>query len=261
MDVSQLTAVGLTTQQAQIYAVLLEHGELKPSQIAKHSGFSRTNAYKILDRLAEMRLVHKEEKGKTYSYSLANPVSLSSLTAQYRAEATAREEAASNILQTLLKKYYKHVEAPHTETAIGKRAVADLYRKQIALDEDLYFIRTPADIPGMGFDTMHDLRVLPERRGKKRYGIMSAPDKGPINPRQHARSNLEVTWLESGRYTEPVEWSATDSSLLIITFGSEPQAILIVDPLVAAAFLQLWHILNTFIRNSPAHKKLGATVK
>jgi hypothetical protein len=245
MDIESLQAVGLTAQQAEVYALLIEHGELKPTVVATKLQLSRTNAYKILDKLVELKLVKKAEQGKTLAYSPANPLALADLTSQYRAEATAREEAASTIMQTMLQKFYQHTDAPDAETAVGQKAVADLYRKQIALREELYFIRTTADIPSMGFDVMHELRVAPGQHGVKRNGILSVPENGITNPKQHERSNLDVIWLERGRYTAAVEWSATDSSLLIVMYGQEPQAILITNPLVGGAFMQLWQLISS----------------
>ena len=255
MDTKSLTAVGLSPLQAEAYALLIEHGELKPPVAARQLKLTRTNAYKVLDKLVELKLARKTEDGKKLTYSPTHPMALADLASQYRAEATAREEAANTAMQSLLRQYYMHSDTPGTQTASGPKAVADLYRTQIALREDLYFIRTTADIPSMGFDTMHELRTAPSRHGNQRHGILSVRESDTTNPEAHNRSNLEVTWLERGKYTTPVEWSATESSLLMVIYGEEPQAILITNPLVGAAFIQIWQLLSSFIQAQPTHKQ------
>ncbi len=256
MNTDKLIAVGLSPIQAAAYALLIEHGEVKPADAAKELKTTRTNAYKVFDKLVELKLASKHEKGKLFVYTPANPLALASLTAQYRAEAAAREEAVNNVMHDLLAKFYKHSDRPNVEVATGRKEVAAAYRKQLNLREDIYFIHTGADVPMMGFDVMHEIRVTPSRHGNTRKGILSAPDKGPINYAQHKRSNLDITWAAKDEYTAPVEWSVTESSLLIVLYATEPHAILIVDPVVASAFLQLFRLLTTLLQQRPTHQKL-----
>lgn len=258
MDTNALVAVGLNHMQAKTYALLMEHGELTPPQAAKSLKTTRTNAYKLLDKLVEIKLARREEKNKKLTYYAANPIALTSLTAQYRAEAAAREEAVSGIMQELLTRYHKHSDQPDVGVYTGRKDVAAAYRKQIALHEDVYFIHTAADVPMMGFDTMHEIRIAPGRFGNQRRAIMSAPEKGPINYKAHERSNLNITWAAKEQYNAPVEWSVTDSSLLIVLYATEPHAILITDPVVASAFMQLWHMLSSLLQSQELHKKTDA---
>lgn len=258
MDFSKLEAIGLTPSQATAYALLIEKGELKPTEAAKHLNLSRTNAYKLFDKLVELQLAVKVEVGKTLTYKSANPIALASLVAEYRAEATAREEAAHQIMSSLLEQYYEHASLPSVEVVNGPKAVAELYRKQIKLNEDLHFIRTRSDIPSMGFETMHELRTAPSRHGLKRYGILNVKDEtSNVNNVAHRRSGLEVTWVEEANYNAPVEWSVTRSSLLICSYANEPQGVLIVDRVIAGAFLQLWQLLNSLLTPRTINKTLN----
>jgi predicted transcriptional regulator len=254
MDISKLVAVGLTNIQAEAYAILMENGEIKPPLLVKELKLTRTNAYKILDRLVELGLANKSDENKKFVYRPTNPTSLSGLTDQYRAEATAREEAANNLIHDLLDAYYQHSDKPTSEVFSGKKDVIRAYQRQINLREDIYFIRTKTDIAAMGFDTMHEIRVAPERNGTQRFGILGT-EKGTVNHANHERSNLTPTIMDAKNYTAPVEWSVTDSSLLIVSYAKEPHAILIVDSTVAMAFKQLWTLLNGFLKTQPVHQQ------
>jgi len=253
METKKLIAVGLSPTQAEAYALLMEQGELRPPDLVERLKLTRTNAYKILDRLVELGLATRHDEAKKFVYRPTNPIALSTLADQYRAEATAREEAANTIIHELLNQYYQHADKPTAEVFSGKQDVVRAYRKQIALQEDIYFIRTNSDIAAMGFDTMHEIRVAPARNGSRRYGILGISE-GPVNHANHKRGGLTATLMDQKDYTAPVEWSVTGSSLLIVTYATEPHAVLIIDSVIASAFKQLWTLLNTFLQMQPMHQ-------
>jgi len=258
MDISELEAIGLSPQQAEVYAYLIKNGSTKPSLLAQHLRLTRTNAYKILDSLVELNIIIKEVDGKTLSYKPDNPLALATLTAKYRAEAVSREEKVNSIMHDLLETYSKHTKKPGVEVFSGRDEVAVAYRKQVNLHEDIQFIHTKADVPSMGFDVMHEIRVTPARHGNTRKGIMAHQLNSALNYDQHQRNNLDITWIENDKYSQPIEWSVTDSSLLIVSYATTPQAILIIDPLIAIAFKQLWSLIDANLRTSEYHKSLTA---
>lgn len=256
MDTQPLVAIGLTPLQAEAYALLIELGELKPTETAKRLSATRTNAYKVLDRLVEMDLAKKVERGKKFVYVATNPLALATLTEKFRAEATAREEAVSGMLQDLLAQYYTHTDRPQAEVFTGRKAVADAYRRQLSTREDIYFIHTKADVPMMGFDTMHEIRTTPAKHGLRRHGLLATKVQDTkINFESHRRSHLDITWHRAEDYTAPVEWSVTSTSLLIVLYATEPHAILITDKVVAGAFLQLWKMLRMLLAHQVPQKR------
>jgi hypothetical protein len=257
MDYKKLVATGLNEQQAQAYALLLEHGQMSPAEAAKRLGVTRTNGYKILDRLVEMGLAIKKDAAKKIVYSPDNPQGLSNLVAEQRNLAVAREEAVRGVLSDLLSKYHTQTDQPFTQVVTGQQDVANAFRAQIRQGESIYFIRSRMDIPVMGFETMHELRVMPSRFGQKRYGIAPDLSTGTTpNSTSDTRSNLERTWVRQEDYTAPVEWSVSGSNLLIILYTDQPHAITIDSPIIADAFLQLWHIMNTCLQSMPYYSEL-----
>lgn len=262
MDLSKLIAVGLNEQQAEAYALLLEEGSVSPARAAPKLGLSRTNAYKVFDKLVEFQLASKKEEKKKIAYLPTNPMSISNLVAEQRNLATQREEAANTLMTELLAKYHSHTTQPEAKIVTGRARVADAYRDQIRQKETIYFIRSRADIPIMGFDTMHEIRTTPARFGSKRFGINPDIATGTTqNPEPSQRSNFTRTWVRQEDYTAPVEWSVSGSTLLIVIFEDEPHAITIESPIVAEAFRQLWHIMDTCIRAMPYYKDLPRVAK
>ncbi len=256
MEIEKIMAVGLTKPQATAYALLIEKGEVSPSQSTASLQVTRTNAYKVLDSLVEVGLAQKHDKNKKLVYSPTNPTAISNLVAEQRNIAAAREEAAQALIADLLTKFHSHDNAPACTVVTGRRDVAEAYRAQINQKQPIYFLRSRADIPIMGFDTMREIRVAPSRHGLNRYGINPDIATGTTATNNHQRSNFTRTWVKQEDYTAPVEWSVSGSSLIIVVFSEVPHAITIDHPVVAEAFRQIWHLLNNCLKAMPYYKDL-----
>lgn len=248
MKPSDLIATGLNAVQAQAYALLIERGSVSPPQLAESLKLSRSNAYKVLDQLVGLRLAKRKEVKKKYIYFPDNPMALTDLVAEQRNIATVRENAVKGVLKNLLAAYHSHTEQPAVQVVTGRDKVVDAYRQQIMQLEPIYFIRSRADIPIMGFDVMHEVRTMPANHDVRRYGITPSFGSGGAYSEGDKRSNLKRTWVRQQDYDAPVEWSISGSSLLIVLFGDEPHAITITNPLIADAFLQLWRMLDSCLR-------------
>lgn len=259
MDTQLLTTAGLQPTQAKAYALLLETGEISPPDAAIKLGLSRTNTYKLLDRLVELGLANKLEVRKKFVYRPSNPLALTQLVSDARNRVTHQEEAAKKIMGSLLERYYEKNEQPDAHVATGRDTVVSAFKNQINLQQPIHFIRTRADIASLGFDRLHELRVAPSHRGQSRYGITPDPLHGPINQESDTHSNLTRTWVKQEDYSAPVEWSVSGSILLIVLFGSEPHVITITNPVIADAFRQLWHIMDACLRAMPYYKELPRT--
>lgn len=256
MDTDKLIAAGLSPHQASIYALLLEKGRQKPSQVSKQLSITRTNAYKIMDRLVEMGLATKKEQNKKFIYAPANPMALSNIASEQRNKASKQEEAVNAVLAELLAKYSEHTEQPSVSVVSGRKKVSDAYRAQINQQQTIYFVRSRSDITSMGFDTMNEIRVLPSRHNMERYGITPDRTTGANAKNEDKRSNMKRTWMRQEDYDAPVEWSVSGSSLLIVFFGSEPHAITITSQFIADAFKQMWQLLDSCLRQMPYYKTL-----
>lgn len=251
MDENKLIATGLSQQQAKAYALLIESGEITPPQAAKKLRLTRTNSYKVLDKLVELELATKREKNKKYYYSLNNPSALARIVAEERNRVVEQEATLQEIIGELSAKYRQHTDQPDVTVVTGRKAVAEAYRFQIQHKKSIYFLRSTLDIASMGFDVMHSIRTQPALNKIKRYGI--TPDKSSKSVNE---SNLERTWIKNEDYTAPVEWSVSGGTLLIVIFGEEPNAITIDNPMVAEAFRQIWRIMNTCLRAMPYYSEL-----
>lgn len=253
---NKLVATGLNELQAAAYLLLLDTGRIPPPNAARKLHISRTNAYKLFERLEEMGIAKKTTHQKVVAYEPRNPLALSNLVSEQRNIAAQREDAVRDVLAELTERFEAEAGKPSVVIRSGKSAVIEAYKQQLLQKSDVYFLRSRSDIPTLGFETMHDIRITPERHGQKRFGI--TPDRaiGTNTSQGDSRSALTRTWVKEEDYTAPVEWSASGSTLLIVVFGARPYAITIQDRTVTDAYVQMWKLLDSLLRAMPYYKGL-----
>jgi sugar-specific transcriptional regulator TrmB len=72
MDSTALTQLGLTSAESKIYYAVLKIGRSTVKDIAKQSGFHRTNIYDILEQLIEKGLVVFSKEGPALHYEVVD---------------------------------------------------------------------------------------------------------------------------------------------------------------------------------------------
>lgn len=74
-----LRNIGLNDVESSLYLALLEHGTLGITELSKKASVHRTEAYRVLPHLLEMRLVFRATQGKRFEYSAESPDRLEEL--------------------------------------------------------------------------------------------------------------------------------------------------------------------------------------
>lgn len=256
-----LINIGLTGPQAQTYLWLLEHGSTTPPRLVRELKLTRTNAYKVLDSLVDLGLASKAEVRKKLTYFPEDPIALSTLAAEERNRVIALEQNTKEAVFDLRRKFKKASGGTVIKTHTGKVAVKAAYERQASLRQPMYFIKSRADIPVMGFETMDYIRRLAKSFDFIRHGITQDVAEGPVNPVIDKNSNLERTWMPAEDYTAPVEWCVAGNELNIVVFDKDPRVIQIKNSEIAEAFLQIWKMLDKNLKASPDYDKMPRRAK
>lgn len=256
-----LTKAGLSETEAQVYLYLLDHGQSTPPNIATALGLTRSNAYKVLDSLQNIGLASSIEIHKKLAYQAADPTALTSLVVEERNRVIALEHTVKEAMQQLRSKYRKSTGASKVSTGLGQQTVINAYEQQAETKQPIYFIKSRADIPFMGFETMDRIRRLPAKYKTERFGITPDGAEAPINPEIDKRSNLTRAWIPSEYYTAPVEWTTSGNELLITVFEGEGRYIRIQDETVAGAFKQIWKLIDKTVQSDPYRELHGPNSK
>jgi predicted transcriptional regulator len=253
--------IGLNKHQAAAYKFLLKNGPAPPPLIAKTLKLSRSNAYKVLDSLAEKSLVSRAEIDKKLTYKAEDPIVLTSLVSEERNKVIALERNVKNGLKELRQIYQQTVSDSAALSYRGAPAIKSLYEHQAELKQPIYIIQGRADRISMGFESMNYIRFLAKKYETPRFGITPDVPEAPDNPKLDERSNLKRTWIESGSYLSPVEWTVSGDELMIINFEDPITGIRIKDAAIADSFKQLWQALDKNLKANPQYKKLPRKAK
>lgn len=243
MDVTTLTKLGLTESQAKAYLVLMQFGHLTPPELAKKTKETRTNAYKILDRLSELNLVTRNDSSKKITYRATNPVALETLAKKRRDEALEQEKKIQSSLPTLLTYFHTYSEQPGIRFYQGQEGIKEIFNDMLRTRKTIYFIRSPEDIKfydGVFFEKFKKQRA---KLGIKTYAL-TPNTKSANHSKDIDASNLFMrTWLPKDAYTASAEWNVYGDKLAIISYGKEAIGIIIESPQIADSFRQLFQLL------------------
>lgn len=251
-----LIQAGLTTPQADTYLLLLDAGSLSPPTVAERLALTRSNAYKVLEQLMEIGLAEREERNKKYVYRAGDPTALNDLLARERNKVIALEKAINDSLQLLRNKYQQQTSAIETKAYHGGAKLKRLYEQQAETKQPVYFIKSRADIPTLGFEMMDYVRKLPARYGTRRYGITQDAPEASLDPAVDDSTNLTRTWIDAASYTSPVEWSVSGDEVTIFIFEKDGSAVRIKNQTVANSFREIYTLLDSNIRANPEYHRL-----
>jgi predicted transcriptional regulator len=257
MTTQQLVRLGLTEALAAAYLTLLQNGRLRPPELAKLNGETRTNAYSLLYRLVELKLARKAEEGKKTVYEAENPAAFEKFIERQRDEVLERERLAKDSLPELMNMYQMASEKPGVRFYQGKKGIEEVYREQIREGKPIDYIRSRAEIDFLGFNFTHRIRVLAPAAGIPRH--VFAPDS-PEVPIEWQKSDkqymLTRTWYRPGDYTAPVEWSVFGNKVAALSFGKEAIGMIIESPQIADSFRQIFALLDEGLRRRPDYHEL-----
>jgi predicted transcriptional regulator len=252
-----LTAAGLSSSESICYTTLLEKAYWKPAEFAQTVKESRTNSYKILDKLVNIGLAERFDKAKKLHYRATNPTNLLQLARAQRFKREKAEQELEQSAEQLFKTYFEQQEQPGVQYFQGKVELLNIYHDQIKMKQPIYIIRPDYNMDIYDFDFMTKIRHMARKAGIPRYAI--TPDR-KMAPKNYIESDqfmlLTRTWLPASAYTAPVEWDVYGDKVAIMSFGQEATGVIIQSPQIAEAFRQLYKIMETGIRQSPGYENL-----
>lgn len=255
-----LKKAGLSEAQAKVYNCLLANGTLTPVEIGEKTGQSRENSYMVAKRLVELGLIEQTEDKKT-KYRVLNPSALEVLAEKRRKIMAKNEKYVKDNLSSLLDIFYANNEMPGARTLEGIEGIKEVYRDNLRVKKDLYFLRTQADIV-LGDDDDMDSFIRQYRDQRSLLGIHTYALTPMVKVEKRiARSGRDETlkfhrvWMPDDDYTAPVEIQAYGDKVALIAFGETQMATVITSPVIAESIRQILKIMMGFYKkNFPQEK-------
>jgi len=256
MDEKLLIQFGLSQNQARTYRALILRKSLRPTELSKLIGESRTNCYALLDKLVELGLANKTDDNKKFTYFPSSPLALKGIMESKRSELEKQISLLDRKMPQLLSSYQLGGSAPKIAHFRGKNEIISMYQAQVhEQSKDLYFVRSKTDVPFMGLQEMLKIRYsFGQNAKKKRFGITPIAFNVATNRNKDLRAGrLDRAWLRGDEYTSPVEWAVTGNKLHAILFQGEGYGVSIDHPEIAESFRQILVLLHKYVKISPQY--------
>ncbi len=142
---SELTKLGLTKKEADIYLALLEVGYCSVQKIAEKLELSRPTVYRVLKDLKKKNLINTIEKGKRNHYIAGSPDSLLNMLRVKKRKAEEQEREFLRIINTLQDQYSFSSKKNVIENFIDKKRQLALDKLSNGSTQKIYVISTYFD--------------------------------------------------------------------------------------------------------------------
>lgn len=244
MDVNILEDIGLTKIQATTYKKLVELGETTAPHIASIVGESRTNAYKILDKLCSIGLATKDSSGIKVRYYPASPAALEQLVQAQSEQIALRSRKLEAALPHMLDFFFQHSEQPSIRYFQGKEGVQNVFRDMLKTGKDIYLLRSPGDVSFYDETFFAEFRKKRAQLGIRTYALTPDVPSAIHDPAIDIKNKFVRTWLAPDAYTANVEWDVYGNKVALISYGEEAIATIIESGQIADSFRQVFELLQ-----------------
>ncbi len=238
-----LHELGLSKSQARAYMILIDNGRLDPLSLAKKTGEARTNAYMIMERLADLGLAVRDEVKKKRIYRPSSPLGLQRLAERQRAKAHEQERKIKQAMPDLLRYFHEKYSQPSVRFLQGHDGINQIYKDHLAQDGDIYVFRTQEDYKYYG-DDLNSYLEDKARKGIKTE-IISPQSKIALQNFKNNPLGREFTWVPEESYTAPVEISIYGNKAAFTSFGEEAVALIVESPQIAKALREIFLLVKT----------------
>lgn len=254
-----LCKIGLSKAQALAYRALVTRKGLRPVQVAKLIGETRSNTYALLDKLVELGIAYREDIDKKLTYFPESPQKLESLISARIAEEQATLERLKRKMPEMLSAFNADRHKPKVIIETGKKAILAAHKQHALQGTDLVFIHTRRDIGYMSAPLMRELRWNYENNRVKRVAFSEFSTL--VNPEIDKLSHLSRVWMPEHSYDSSVEWSVNGDQILISVYSDEGYAIQINNAAVAQSLRQFLAINEKAAKASPLQKSYNSKLK
>jgi len=247
--IDTLTRAGLTRSQAKGYLALVENGALTPTALANKTGETRTNSYAIVEKLVALGLATKKDTKKAL-YMPLHPNNLELLAEKRRRTVEKNEQIVKKNIPSLIEMFYTNSEMPGSRTLAGIDGIKEVYNDTLRTKQDIYLLRTTADIGILGEDFLNKYRIKRAKLGINTYALTPDTPVAKLNAKDDRGMLFHRTLMPTDIYTAPVEIDVYGNKVALIAFGETQMATIIDSPPIAEAIRQILQIMQKFLETS-----------
>lgn len=246
--VKSLRGLGLSISGSVVLGILLQHGAMYASRIAKESRLNRTTAYGVLSELARKGLISKVESRTATQYQAVPPEMLPAYAAKRREEMVEHEKALKDAIPQLLLLREKARALPKVQFFEGEDGVKQAYEDTLENNPEK-FLR---DITGVDavFQRLGEkwVRYYLEKRSKLgiRCTDLAPESEWARDSKKDDGKYLRTTKFIPAEYYFDAEFAIYGDKVGIFSYAKQnPVAILIEDETISHAMKQLFDFIES----------------
>lgn len=245
MHQDTLSKIGLTENESKVYEILLNEGEIKPTQIIKQTGLTRGVAYFILDTLVEKNLAQKIKKNKRVTYAPKHPTEILNIINQGITRMHENRNFFETILPQLIQIYNKSAKNPTLLYYDGKEGVKKVYMDTLNSQTDIHAILQGGEIDEEILEWIRGTYIH-KRIDKEIFArvILAQDEKADRYIKESPERHREVLTVSKKEFPIEMEVNIYGDRVAFISYHKDaPHFGVIIDsPYVAKTALALWKL-------------------
>ena len=133
----QLTYAGLTDEQALIYEILLDNGNVQAGRLSILSGLKRPLVYKILEQLLEMDLAEKTDTEKVARFNPKHPARLKEIIEERKQKLKGASASIDGVIGDMVSKFNLISGKPNVQFFEGRKGMERVLDDTLQTDSEI----------------------------------------------------------------------------------------------------------------------------
>jgi len=242
MHKDPLEKVGLSKNEALVYNILLERGELTPSQIALLTGLTRENTYNIAGELIEKGLAEKIPNRKIITYRLLDPTNLRAFLETQKLKVETGEKVLNDLYPELSNLYKLSSSKGGIAYFKGIEGIKYVFSGTFfdPKPAEILVFRSPEDKVLEDFLLEH---ILDQTKKGIKSKIIAPKGEKIATDIKRTKLLREIRYVDSSDYIFPAEISIADSKVCIASYGKKKGVVIINDAEISQTFTSLFNLI------------------
>ncbi len=244
--INELEKLGLSENEAKVYAAMLELGPAAVMEIAGKAGINRPTAYFQIEALKKKGLVSTQSQGKKQLYIAESPDHLSDVLDHRMVEVSFQKEILSKILPELSQLYSSTGSRPQVRFFEGKEGLVSMQKIFLSSGIKEVMAITPLDDLFTLFPN-HQNTYSNKRTDKGiKSKLIYSSSKGPILDSSNESMMRETRFVPTNKMPFSGDVTIFGNSVAISALSGQISGIVIEHPVIAESFRGFFNFLWEF---------------
>ncbi|MEN9561266.1 MAG: hypothetical protein RIQ56_539 [Candidatus Parcubacteria bacterium] len=257
MYTEQLKLAGLSADEAEIYEILLSHGALPASVLARRSKIPRTLTYAILTKLQRLGLVRGgKEKGSVSKFSLTHPFKLQELIRERTRSAEEARNSLDGVMASMISDFNKLSGEQGFRILKGAKGLQELYADVLKERQPIAIIGSPLLVRHPELKPIIEAQVSAQvQRGISARILMPMKHAGYKEKLERDKRRLTTRrFISEDYFSPPAQVLLYGDKMALTTFGENIVTTLIKNKDLHTTGTILFEFIWRFARSE--HEKL-----